>query len=51
MDGAQLGLMLAQIRNLNADADKKKAEATKTAGVDTQAQQPIYAHIEYIVFC
>ena len=39
MEGAQLGLMLAQIRNLNADADKKKVEATKTAGVDTQAQQ------------
>ena len=39
MEGAQLGLMLAEIRNLNVDADKKKAEATKTAGVDTQAQQ------------
>ena len=39
MLGAQLGLMLAQIRNLNADAEKKKVEATKTAGVDTQAQQ------------
>lgn len=39
MEGAQLGLMLAQIRNLNADAEKKKVEATKTAGVDTQAQQ------------
>ena len=39
MQGAQLGLMLAQIRNLNADAEKKKVEATKTAGVDTQAQQ------------
>ena len=39
MEGAQLGLMLAQIRNLNADADKKKAEAAKTAGVDTQAQE------------
>ena len=39
MEGAQLGLMLAQIRNLNADAEKKKVEATKTAGIDTQAQQ------------
>ena len=38
MEGAQLGLMLAQIRNLNADADKKTAEANKTAGVDTEAQ-------------
>ena len=39
MEGAQLGLMLAQIRNLNADADKKTAEANKTAGVDTRAQE------------
>ena len=39
IEGAQLGLMLAQIRNLNADAEKKKVEATKTAGADTQAQE------------
>ena len=39
IEGAQLGLMLAQIKNLNADAEKKKVEAAKTAGVDTEAQQ------------
>lgn len=34
--GIQLGLMNAQKRNLEADASKKEAEATKTAGVDTE---------------
>jgi hypothetical protein len=34
--GIQLGLMNAQKRNLEADAAKKEAEATKTAGVDTE---------------
>ena len=39
MESAQLGLMLAHIKNINADTEKKKVDATKTAGVDTQAQQ------------
>lgn len=34
--GIQLGLMNAQKRNLEADAAKKEADATKTAGVDTE---------------
>lgn len=34
--GVQLALLDAQKRNLDADTKKKEAEATKTAGVDTQ---------------
>lgn len=34
--GIQLGLMNAQKRNIEADTAKKEADATKTAGVDTE---------------
>jgi len=49
MQGAQLGLMLAQIRNLNEDSEKKKVEANKLAGVDTQALQQSIEESKYRV--
>jgi len=37
--GLQLGLMKAQMENMNANTEKTKAEATKIAGVDTTEAQ------------
>lgn len=39
--GIQLGLMNAQKRNLEADTDKKEADADKTRGVDTQLAESL----------